>query len=74
MLATGLRIGEAAAVTWDALDLDLDGGTVEVRGTVVRVKGVGLSIKWRPKSKSGYRTLELPGWSVEMLRRRRASA
>jgi integrase len=72
MLATGLRIGEAAAVTWDALDLD--GGTVEVRGTLVRVKGVGLSIKWRPKSKSGYRTLELPGWSVEMLRRRRASA
>ena len=29
MLATGLRIGEAAAVTWDALDLDA--GTVEVR-------------------------------------------
>jgi integrase len=72
MPATGLRIGEAAAVTWDALDLDA--GTVEVRGIVVRVKGVGLSIKWRPKSKSGYRTLELPDWAVEMLRRRRASA
>jgi integrase len=72
MLATGLRIGEAAAVTWDALDLDA--GTVEVRGTVVRVKGAGLVIKWRPKSKSGYRTLELPGWAVEMLRRRRENA
>ncbi|MEJ3652543.1 site-specific integrase [Actinomycetes bacterium KLBMP 9759] len=72
MLATGLRIGEAAAVTWDALDLDA--GTVEVRGTVIRVKGVGLTIKPRPKSKSGYRTLELPAWAVAMLDRRRAGA
>lgn len=70
MLATGLRIGEAAAVTWPALKLDA--GTVEVRGTVVRIKGKGLQIKARPKSKSGYRTLELPAWAVEMLRRRRA--
>lgn len=68
MLATGLRIGEATAVTWDALDLDA--GTVEVRGTVIRVKGQGLSIKWKPKSKSGYRTLELPVWAVAMLRAR----
>jgi len=72
MLATGLRIGEASAVTWDALDLDA--ATVEVRGTIVRVKGVGLSIKWKPKSKSGYRTLELPRWAVEMLRGRRRAA
>jgi integrase len=70
MLATGLRIGETSAVTWDALNLDE--ATVEVRGTVIRVKGSGLTIKWRPKSKSGYRTLELPWWAVEMLRARRA--
>jgi integrase len=70
MLATGLRIGETAAVTWDALNLGE--ATVEVRGTVIRVKGAGLTIKWRPKSKSGYRTLELPRWAVEMLRARRA--
>ena len=56
---------------WDALDLDA--GTVAVRGTVVRVKGVGLTIK-APKSASGVRTLELPGWAVEMLRRRREHA
>lgn len=31
MLATGLRIGEDAAVTWDALDLDA--GTVDVQAT-----------------------------------------
>ncbi|MBP2369731.1 site-specific integrase [Pseudonocardia parietis] len=72
MLATGLRIGEATAVTWDALDLDA--GTVEVRGTVIRIKGQGLSIKWKPKSKSGYRTLELSSWAVTMLRERRSAA
>ncbi|HZG91312.1 MAG TPA: site-specific integrase [Pseudonocardia sp.] len=72
MLATGLRIGEASAVTWDALDFDV--GTVQVRGTVIRVKGAGLTIKWRPKSKSGYRTLELPTWAVTMLQRRAATA
>jgi len=37
MLASGLRIGEASAVTWTALDLDAR--TVEVRGTVVRLTG-----------------------------------
>jgi integrase len=72
MLATGLRIGEASAVTWDALDLDA--GTVEVRGTVIRVKGQGLVIKWQPKSKSGFRSLELSTWAVAMLRDRQASA
>lgn len=72
MLATGLRIGEATAATWDALDLEA--GTVQVRGTVIRVKGQGLSIKWKPKSKSGYRTLELPAWAVAMLRARLTDA
>jgi integrase len=72
MLATGMRIGETSAVTWEALDLDA--GMVEVRGTVVRVRGAGLTIKWRTKSRSGHRTLELPGWAVAMLRRRRQNA
>jgi site-specific recombinase XerC len=43
LLATGLRVGEALAPTWDAVDLSA--GTVEVRGTVIRVKGQGLMIK-----------------------------
>jgi integrase len=70
MLATGMRIGEAAAVVKAAVDLDA--GTVEVRGTVIRVKGEGLRIKPEPKSESGWRTLLLPSWAVEMLRRRMA--
>jgi len=69
MLATGLRIGETAAVVWDAVDLDAV--TVEVRGTVIRITGQGLVIKPKPKSKSGWRTLELPSWAMTMLVARR---
>jgi integrase len=68
LLATGLRVGEALALTWDAVDLSA--GTVEVRGTVIRVKGRGLIIKPAPKTRAGFRTLVLPSWAVEMLRLR----
>ncbi len=71
MLATGERIGEAVAVVWDAVDLEA--GTVEVRGTVVRVKGEGLIIKPSPKSKAGFRVLELPSWMIEILKKRLAN-
>jgi integrase len=70
MLATGCRIGEAAAVTWKVLDLEA--GTVDVRSTIIRVKGEGLIAK-STKTDTGARTLVLPPWSVEMLRRRLAS-
>jgi integrase len=72
MLATGKRIGETCAITWDALDLDA--GTVEIRGTVIRVKGQGLRIKPKPKSRAGYRKLRLPSWAVDMLRCRKQQA
>jgi hypothetical protein len=35
-------------------------------------RGKGLRIKPEPKSKSGYRTLELPRWAIRMLQRRGA--
>jgi integrase len=69
MLATGLRIGETAAITWPAVDLD--SGSVEVRGTVIRVRGQGLVIKPKPKSEAGWRSIQLPSWCMAMLRRRR---
>ena len=69
MLASGCRIGEAAAVTWG--DLDLDAGTVDVRATIVRVTGQGL-IRKSNKTASGARTLLLPPWCVERLRSRAA--
>lgn len=68
MLASGLRIGEASAVTWATLDLDA--GTVEVRGTVVRLTGQGLILMPTTKSTAGMRTLALPSWCLEMLRAR----
>ena len=71
MLASGCRIGEAAAVTWNDLDLDLDAGTVDVRATIVRVTGQGL-IRKSTKTASGSRTLLLPPWCVERLRSRAA--
>jgi integrase len=68
LLGTGLRVGEALAMTWDAVDLTA--GSVEVRGTVIRVKKRGLMIKTAPKTRVGFRTLLLPSWAVEMLRLR----
>jgi integrase len=68
LAATGLRIGEALAVQW--ADIGLDEGTVEVRGTVLRLRAGGLIIKPSPKSAAGRRILELPSWAVIMLRRR----
>ncbi len=68
MMATGLRIGETAAITWSSLDLAA--GTVEVRGTVIRITGKGLMIKLKPKSEAGWRVVELPSWAATMLKRR----
>lgn len=68
MLATGQRIGETSAITWPALDLAL--GTVEIRGTVIRITGRGVTIKLKPKSRGGWRVVELPSWAVAMLKRR----
>jgi integrase len=73
MLATGLRIGEVLAVTWEALDLDA--ATVEVRGTVIRRPGSGgLVIQPRPKTAKGWRRLHLPEWLVVSLRARDRAA
>src|SRR5674476_1397485 len=58
----------AAAVTWAAVDLDA--GTVEVRGTVIRLTGKGLVLMPTTKSTAGMRTLALPSWCVRMLRDR----
>ncbi|MDT4991086.1 MAG: hypothetical protein QOH97_978 [Actinoplanes sp.] len=69
MAATGMRIGETLAVTWDAVNLDAK--TVEVRGTVIRIKATGLIIKPEPKTEAGYRTLILPDWAVTLLLARR---
>lgn len=68
-LATGCRIGEAIAFR-DTV-LDLEAGTVEINGTVIRIKGIGLAVQERPKSAAGWRVLALPEYFVEILQGRR---
>jgi integrase len=69
MLATGLRIGEALAVSWS--DVDLEARTVEVDWKLIRTKGEGLRHVRRLRGGDD-RTLPLPEFAVDMLRRRRA--
>jgi integrase len=71
MLATGVRIGEALAVSWE--EVDLVAGTVAIEHTVVRITGVGL-LRKGTKSSAGIRTLLLPAFAVAMLRRRKLAS
>ena len=68
MLATGVRIGEALAVSWT--EIDLDTCAVEVDWKLVRITGEGLIRVPRVKDDSD-RTLPLPPFAVAMLHRRR---
>lgn len=72
LLGTGLRIGEALAVSWDEIDLDTATAVVEYK--IVRVKGRGLQRIQRTKSDAGERTLRLPQFVLSMLRRRKLAA
>ncbi|MGI8693916.1 MAG: tyrosine-type recombinase/integrase [Geodermatophilaceae bacterium] len=72
LLGTGLRIGEACAVRWPAVDLTA--GVLEVNSTAVRTKQLGLVIQERPKSAAGWRVIALPTSVVTMLQARRRSA
>ncbi len=69
MAATGCRIGEACAVRWEDVDLEL--GTVTIAGTVTRVAGEGLIRKTKTKTAAGARTLALASPLVGMLVERR---
>ena len=69
MMATGMRIGEATGLAWNAVDLDA--GTVEVRATSVRITGQGL-VRKTTKTDTGLRSLILPTWCTDLLRARAA--
>jgi integrase len=68
LLATGVRIGEAIAVSWD--NIDLDHRVVEIDHKIMRVKGQGLLRVRQTKSMAGHRTLPLPHFAMRMLARR----
>lgn len=61
---TGLRRGEALALTRD--DLDAMRGTVAVTKMLAQTKAEGVFVK-RPKSARGHRTLEVPRWYFDLL-------
>jgi integrase len=65
VLSLGLRKGEALALGWP--DIDLDVGELIVRGTLKRRKGAGLYLD-TPKTAAGWRTVPLVGGTVEALR------
>lgn len=70
MLATGARIGEALAVRWKDIDLKSERPTLTVTGTVIYVKGHGMTIQEHPKSTNSRQRYYLPPFAVEMLLRR----
>jgi integrase len=61
-LGTGARVGELCALDWS--DVDLDGGTVTIRGTLGRGGVIG-----PPKSRRGRRIVALPPFAIAALRR-----
>ena len=65
MISTGVREGEAAALTWN--DIDLARGTISIDKTVVCVKG-HLYIQNHPKTASSIRTIYLPQKVVSYLK------
>lgn len=70
MCYTGLRLGEALALQWSALDLEA--GTLQVRYTLHHPHGKGS--EWElltPKTAKSRRRIELPPTVVEALRQHR---
>lgn len=68
LIATGLRRSELLALRWS--DVDDEAGTVTVSGKVVRSKGVGLQRVEAAKTAAGLRTIALPLFALETLKRR----
>lgn len=69
-LALGLRQGEALALRWE--DIDLDIGTLTVRRSMQRLVGKGLVFD-EPKSRAGRRAIMLPNGLRDALRAHRAA-
>ncbi|MFF2082695.1 tyrosine-type recombinase/integrase [Nocardia sp. NPDC058176] len=78
LLGTGARTGEALAMRWQDIDLDAAPPRATICGTIVRIThhdGVLRPIRqeWT-KTHAGYRSVVLPQFVVEALRRRATEA
>jgi integrase len=65
LLASGCRIGEALGLRWS--DVDLDASTVRIERQITEVRGRPTEAE--PKTAAGVRSVALPSWGVELLRR-----
>jgi len=66
-VATGARLGELLALSWDEVDLEV--GTVTIRRSLHRIAG-----RWvvsEPKTRAGVRTIALPQEAQQALRRQK---
>ncbi len=66
----GLRRGEALGLTWD--NVDLDRGSIDIKGSLVRSRERGLIIE-PPKTDSGRRTVDLDSGTIRVLAEHRDS-
>lgn len=70
MLGSGQRIGEALALRRCDVDLHADPVQVTISGTLIVVKGKPVYRQDHPKSAASRRTIAIPAWTAEVLRRR----
>lgn len=68
LLASGCRIGEALGLRW--ADVDFDSTTVRIERQVTEVRGQ--PIEQAPKTESGVRSIAIPAWGMDLLRRQKA--
>jgi integrase len=69
LLLSGLRLGEALALDWNAINLDA--GAVAIERGLTHVEGK--PVEGPPKTKAGVRTIALPSEAVALLHRQRAT-
>lgn len=71
MLGLGLRREEALGLSWPDIDLDASPPKVTIHRTLVEIKGPGGGLLWEhaTKTRSSGRTIPLPPFVVDCLRR-----
>ena len=68
LLCTGLRVGEATALTWN--DIDLEKGAVTVNKTTVNIRG-HIFVQDHPKTSTSIRTIYLSKSTIRYMQRYR---
>jgi len=66
LLASGCRVGEALGLRWT--DVDWTAGAVHIERQVTEL--CSKPLEGPPKTRAGIRTIALPAWGLELLRRR----